>query len=204
MNNQEEIWVDVKGYEGLYSISNKQRIKSYFICRKYQTERIINGKYSLGYRVAVLTKDKKKKLIFVHRLIAEAFIPNPENKPFINHINGIKHDNRIENLEWCTQSENIKHAYLNNLMKNKKRKVLNGNTGEIYQNSEEAAEKLRPHVPADRSVVGTPSQLVDAVGEYKELGFDEICVPDFTMGATAEERLEKYGIFWHEVASQFR
>jgi probable F420-dependent oxidoreductase len=68
----------------------------------------------------------------------------------------------------------------------------------------EAGEKLRPHVPADRSVVGTPSQLVDAVGEYKELGFDEICVPDFTMGATPEERLEKYGIFWHEVASQFR
>jgi probable F420-dependent oxidoreductase len=70
--------------------------------------------------------------------------------------------------------------------------------------TEEAAEKLRPHVPADRSVVGTSAQLVDAVGEYKELGFDEICVPDFTMGATPEERLEKYGIFWHEVASQFR
>jgi probable F420-dependent oxidoreductase len=69
---------------------------------------------------------------------------------------------------------------------------------------EAAGDKLRPHVPADRSVVGTPSQLVDAVGEYKELGFDEICVPDFTMGATPEERLEKYGVFWHEVASQFR
>ena len=69
---------------------------------------------------------------------------------------------------------------------------------------QEAGDTLRPHVPADRSVVGTPSQLVDAVGEYKELGFDEICVPDFTMGATPEERLEKYGVFWHEVASQFR
>ena len=70
--------------------------------------------------------------------------------------------------------------------------------------TEDAAEKLKAHVPADRSVLGTPAQLVDAVGEYKELGFDEICVPDFTMGATPEERLEKYGIFWNEVASQFR
>ena len=70
--------------------------------------------------------------------------------------------------------------------------------------TEDAAEKLKTHVPADRSVVGTPAQLVEAVGEYKELGFDEICVPDFTMGATPEERLEKYGIFWTEVASQFR
>ena len=70
--------------------------------------------------------------------------------------------------------------------------------------TEDAAEKLKAHVPADRSVLGTPAQLVDAVGEYKELGFDEICVPDFTMGATPEERLEKYGIFWTEVASQFR
>lgn len=70
--------------------------------------------------------------------------------------------------------------------------------------SEDAAEKLKAHVPADRAVVGTPSQIIDAVAEYKALGFDEICVPDFTMGATPEERLEKYGIFWNEVASQFR
>lgn len=70
--------------------------------------------------------------------------------------------------------------------------------------TEDAAEKLKAHVPADRAVVGTPSQIVDAVAEYKALGFDEICVPDFTMGATPEERLEKYGIFWNEVASQFR
>ena len=70
--------------------------------------------------------------------------------------------------------------------------------------TEDAAEKLKAHVPADRAVVGTTSQIVDAVAEYKALGFDEICVPDFTMGATPEERLEKYGIFWTEVASQFR
>jgi alkanesulfonate monooxygenase SsuD/methylene tetrahydromethanopterin reductase-like flavin-dependent oxidoreductase (luciferase family) len=67
-----------------------------------------------------------------------------------------------------------------------------------------SAEKLRAVVPADRSVVGTPSQLVDAVGEYKEIGFDEICVPDFTMGQTPSERSDNYEKFWNEVAVHFR
>jgi len=67
-----------------------------------------------------------------------------------------------------------------------------------------SAEKLRSVVPADRSVVGTPSQLVDAVGQYKEIGFDEICVPDFTMGQTPSERSDNYEKFWNEVAVHFR
>lgn len=71
-------------------------------------------------------------------------------------------------------------------------------------NDDASAEKLRALVPADRSVVGTTAQLVDAVGQYKELGFDEICVPDFTMGQTPSERSDNYEKFWNEVASQFR
>lgn len=70
--------------------------------------------------------------------------------------------------------------------------------------TDESAEKLSAVVPADRSVVGTVSQIVDAVGEYKELGFDEICVPDFTLGANASERSHSYATFWNEVAVHFR
>lgn len=71
-------------------------------------------------------------------------------------------------------------------------------------NDDASAEKLRAVVPADRSVVGTTTQLVDAVGQYKELGFDEICVPDFTMGQTPAERSDNYEKFWNEVAVHFR
>ena len=71
-------------------------------------------------------------------------------------------------------------------------------------NDDASAEKLRAVVPADRSVVGTTAQLVDAVGQYKELGFDEICVPDFTMGQTPAERSDNYEKFWNEVAVHFR
>ncbi len=71
-------------------------------------------------------------------------------------------------------------------------------------NDDASAEKLRAVVPADRSVVGSTTQLVDAVGQYKDLGFDEICVPDFTMGQTPSERSDNYEKFWNEVAVHFR
>lgn len=70
----------------------------------------------LGYARVALYNNNKPKDFSVHRLVAQAFIPNPENKPCINHINGIKTDNRVENLEWCTYSENTLHGYRTGLI----------------------------------------------------------------------------------------
>lgn len=109
----EEIWKDIKGYEGLYQVSNFGRVKS--LSRKRNrpnenatiTERILSLGYNAqGYALCVLYKDKKTKTLRVHRLVAEAFIPNPNNYPIVNHKDENPANNRADNLEWCSYSYN--------------------------------------------------------------------------------------------------
>lgn len=104
----QEKFYPIKGYEGLYEISINGKIKS--IGRKI--EKILKPSInSRGYLCVNLTKDKKMKTIKLHRIISNAFIPNPLNKPQVNHKDGNKLNNKISNLEWCTPSENMKHAF---------------------------------------------------------------------------------------------
>ena len=103
-----EIWKDIENYEGLYQVSNLGRIKS---IRKMKKQNILKLGTRNTYNVINLMKNGKARSFQVHRLVAKAFIPNPENKPQVNHINGVKNDNRLENLEWVTRSENTIHAY---------------------------------------------------------------------------------------------
>jgi hypothetical protein len=105
---EQEIWKDVIWFEGLYQVSNLGNVKSL----KYWKEKIL--KYWIdtrGYCYVNLYKKGTIKTFSIHRLIGLYFINNSKNKPEINHKNGIKSDNRVENLEWCTHSENIKHNY---------------------------------------------------------------------------------------------
>lgn len=107
-----EIWKDIKGYEGLYQVSNLGRVKS-FPRKGTHTKRehiLIVGKNHKGYFQVKLTKKCKAKTISVHRLVAEAFIPNPDNLPQINHKDGNKDNNCVNNLEWCTNEYNMKEA----------------------------------------------------------------------------------------------
>lgn len=99
-----EIWKPITGYLE-YQVSNLARIKS----KSGNPMSLITDQK--GYYKVNLWQDSKRKTFRVHRLMAIEFMPNPNNLPFINHINGIKTDNRLENLEWCTNSENNKHAF---------------------------------------------------------------------------------------------
>ena len=120
-----EEWKDIKGYERLYQVSNYGRVRSYdreVIQKHYSgcdTTHIYKGKVMKlrqnknGYMIAYLTKNKRQTKYLVHRLVAEAFIPHEPNKNYVNHLDNDSTNNNVTNLEWCTQSENIKYAYDN-------------------------------------------------------------------------------------------
>lgn len=141
----EEIWKDIPGYEDKYQVSNLGRVLS---CDRHLTgkkgkkyiipKKILKPALCDGYWTVAICKDDKLKTWRIHRLVAMTFIPNPENKPWINHISGVKTDNRIENLEWCTASENQKHAYKLGLSNSKA--AIERNSGKFGHLSSRAKE----------------------------------------------------------------
>jgi len=98
----EEVWKDIEGYEGLYQVSNLGRVRSFH----GDSEKIMKQTLQKGYLRITLLKNKKQKRFLSHRLVAQAFIPNPENKPQVNHIDEDKTNNRVDNLNWMTSKEN--------------------------------------------------------------------------------------------------
>ena len=125
-----EIWKSITGYEGYFEVSNlgNFRSKDRFIrykqngIRKYPGKPLKTETIVEGYQRVVLMKEGVKKRFMCHRIVAQEFIPNPNNKPFINHIDGNPANNKVENLEWCTQEENEQHS-VNSLGKTMKGKT---------------------------------------------------------------------------------
>ena len=134
-----EEWRDIEGYDN-YEISTYGRIRSKklnIIMKTHNNHR--------GYEQICLRQNGSRHSCKVHRLVAETFIPNPDNLPQVNHIDGDKWNNNIDNLEWCTEQQNIQHAIQNGLMQpinRNKRQVIDTNTGEIYDSICAAAKAI--------------------------------------------------------------
>lgn len=166
-----ETWKQVKGYEGLYEVSDMGRVKS--MARSFTGkdgvtkpvhERIltplqnkVTERHPMKRHFVELWKENKRKRASVHRIVAEAFVPNPQGKPQVNHIDGDPLNNRPGNMEWCNNSENVKHAYEHNLRSRVKKPIkgVNQITGEvlIFDNAGEAARYLDVTPGAIRSVL---------------------------------------------------
>ena len=102
----EEIWKDISGYEGLYQISNLGNVKSLNYSRTGKERILKPGTDKDGYLLVTLYKNRNKRPFKIHRLVAKAFIPNPDNKSDVNHKDENKTNNCVDNLEWMTRMEN--------------------------------------------------------------------------------------------------
>jgi hypothetical protein len=137
----ETYWIPLIQFPDTHEINNLGYVRD-------ANKKILKQHLCMGYpSIHIYIKSKRKKL-FIHRLLGQHFIENPENKPTINHINGIKTDNRLNNLEWATQAEQNKHAYdigLKRKTKGQSKIVLNTLTGIFYDSAKEAAESIGVH-----------------------------------------------------------
>lgn len=146
---EQEVWKDVDGYDGCYSISTIGEVLS----RKRSIKTLLKAsRCRQGYARVYLSKYGISKSHALHRLVAQTFIENPESKSQVNHKNGIKHDNRVGNLEWSTPSENSRHAYDTGLSSG-------------CRGSKNGRSKL-----SEKDVVEIKKMLLDGLLNKKEIG----------------------------------
>jgi hypothetical protein len=157
-NLQNEIWKNIDGYTGLYMISNKGRVISLskYSQNKKSPDKLLKIQALKNYPQVNLYKNKKGRSYRIHRLVAEAFIPKSENKTDVNHINGDKTDNRVENLEWCTKKQNSQHAIDTGLL-----------VPPIFRGEENSNSKLKNETVMDlRALYKSGMRVVDIAKKY--------------------------------------
>lgn len=191
MKNSIEIWKDVLGFEGKYQISNFGKLKSLdrFVIGKLNSQRFQKGKIQKGdiiikgylrYTLSISRNNQIRKM--AHVLVASAFLPNPENKPQINHKDGNKLNNEVDNLEWVTCKENIQHCWKNGL--NKPNYAMKGKCGKL--NSQSIPIRVLDY---QNNIIGEFESIREA---SKKCNVPKIVIERFLRGETKKPRKYKY------------
>lgn len=177
-----EQFKDVKGYEGLYKVSENG------VIIRLDTNKEIGKRRGNGYTLTKLFKNGENKTMSVHRIVAEAFIPNPEGKPCVNHIDGDKTNNHVSNLEWVTYSENTSHAFQTGLCNNLK----------IPKGMEKFSFKKGFSQVRQKDVANVKHEIMSALGITTRMGWSNrirgIVEPKISEAKAIEETFAKYGI----------
>ena len=165
-NNYKEIWKDISGYEGLYQVSNKGNVRSLMFrnnitSKKRKKPLLLKFSKRSGYYTVNLRKNSERKSFQVHRLVAEAFLNKEKNKNIVNHKDFNRLNNKVENLEWCTQKENVNHSVCN--MKHSKKFKNKLNEQYIRQKNNKYELTLK------KKYIGTYKTFEEAKNIKKEL-----------------------------------
>ena len=180
-----EIWKDVKGYEKFYEVSNYGRVRSKERTvnnKVFKPRYISGGDNGKGYKKMILNDGVKKERVYIHRIVAEAFIPNPLNKPYINHIDNNPNNNCASNLEWCTPKENMMWMHIQG------RAIR---TKEWLDNLYESQKKTYKKVIATNIETGEEITF-DALNFVRDMGFQPSCVCNCCKG----KRKQHKGYSW--------
>lgn len=190
-----ERWAPIQGYGGSYEVSDQGNVRSLKYRNRAEVRKIKQHKDRKGYLLVSLCKEGKMLTKKVHRLVATAFIPNNEDRPQVNHINGDKADNRATNLEWCTDSENLRHAYRCGL----KRASAEWGTVLGKKHGAESRAKWRKKqmksIIATNTITGATIKFESAAEAEKILGIDHSSIAKVCRGRqeAAKGYIFRYG-----------
>lgn len=174
-----EIWIDIKGYEGKYEVSSFGRVRSFNYRNTGEIKVLSVCENKCGYLYVGLFKDGKQKKFKIHRLVAESFIPNPNNLPQVNHKSEVKTDNRVENLEWCDAKYNSNYGTHNERITQKltngkrSKSVLqltkNGELVREWPSTREASRKGYNNGGIYSCLIGKKKYYKGFIWKYKEV-----------------------------------
>lgn len=179
-----EIFKDIRGYEGLYRISNIGRVYS------LKTNKYLSAnKHRCGYMKVTLFNDGKAKTFLVHRLVAANFIANPNKYRDINHKDGNKTNNVVDNLEWCTVSENTKHAFDNNL-------------GGFRDRALENLRKINEAATYKKVIFKKGNELIEFSSVSKAADMLELKRDNITRAIRKKQKVGGYEVFGYKIANE--